>query len=78
MICNHFCNAPLRCRTCIARFWKWAQNHTRGRAPKVGQRDEGASAHTRPSFYEAAAKWSDVDARSIPRNHAPPVPMKGA
>ena len=53
----HYCNEPLRCPHCITRFWKWAQSHTMGRPPKVG---------ASPNFYEAAAKFIDVDRRSMP------------
>lgn len=49
MMCHHYCNCELRCPECIRRFWKRAENHTRGRVPK------GGSASV--SFYEAASKW---------------------
>jgi hypothetical protein len=52
----HACNNPLTCPECIRRFWLWAQSHTRGRVPK--------SSVSAPNFYEAAAKFADVDARS--------------
>ena len=51
----HACNNPLTCPECIRRFWKWAQSHTRG-SPKTVK--------GRLSFYEAAAKFQDVDARA--------------
>lgn len=51
---GHFCNT-LACPVCVRAFWKWAENHTRGRTP----RQAGG-----PSFYEAAAKFWDKDARS--------------
>lgn len=52
----HYCNEPLRCPHCIRRFWAWAQGWTRGRPPKAGE--------AAPNFYEAAAKFQDVDHRS--------------
>lgn len=58
MICDHYCNAPLRCPTCIRRFWQWAQSHTRGRAPRSDARV--------PPFYEAAAKFRGTDHRIAP------------
>jgi hypothetical protein len=61
MLCHHYCNEPLRCPECIRRFWKWAENHTRGRRQSV-HAVFSAPAHT--SFYEAAAKFADVDARA--------------
>jgi hypothetical protein len=51
MICDHYCNNPIACPTCTRRFWKWAENHTRGRG-------EG------PSFYDCAARFVEVDNRS--------------
>jgi len=47
---DHYCNEPLRCPTCNARFWRWAERHTgaygvRANRPPVTSR----------SFYEAAA-----------------------
>jgi hypothetical protein len=45
---HHYCNCELRCPECIRRFWKWAENHTRARAPKTGVAG--------PSFYEAATR----------------------
>ncbi len=53
MICHHYCNCELTCPECIRRFWKWAENHTRGRKPK-GSETRG------PSFYEAAAQWGQT------------------
>jgi hypothetical protein len=50
MFCHHYCNCPLRCPECVSRFWKWAENHTRG-SPKT--RSKG------PIFYEAAGKSYD-------------------
>ena len=32
---HHYCNKPMRCPSCIRRFWTWAQSHTRGRVPKA-------------------------------------------
>ena len=52
--CHHFCNEPLRCPSCIRRFWKWAENHTRGKAKR--KRHEGVPT-TALSFYEAAVLW---------------------
>lgn len=49
MRCHHYCNEPLRCPECVKRFWKWAEQHTRGRPP--GAEDPAVS------FYEAAVKW---------------------
>ena len=64
---SHYCNAPLRCPTCIRRFWAWAQQHTRGRVPK-GEDGKRATRpidpDTTPSFYEAAGKFADVDHRA--------------
>lgn len=42
-------DCSLRCPVCQRRFWKWAENHTRARAPKTGVKG--------PSFYEAAVKF---------------------
>lgn len=53
----HGCNNELACPECVRDFWKWAERHTRGRAPK--------SSATAPSFYEAAAKFIDVDHRAV-------------
>jgi hypothetical protein len=52
MTCDHFHTDPLRCWTCARRFWKWAENHTRGRGSR-GKKltPDGAS------FYECAAKF---------------------
>lgn len=49
MRCHHYCNNPLACPECVRRFWKWAEQHTRGRAPKGGA--------SSTSFYEAASKF---------------------
>jgi hypothetical protein len=49
MNCHHYCNEPLRCPECIRRFWKWAENHTRGRSPK-------AKIVSGVTFYEVAGK----------------------
>ena len=53
----HACNNPMACPECCKHFWKWAESWTRGRPPKVGD--------TAPSFYEAAAKFIECDARSV-------------
>lgn len=50
--CHHYCNNPLRCPECVRRFWKWAENHTRGRKKRV--RFAGGASPVL-SFYEAAA-----------------------
>jgi hypothetical protein len=42
-------DCSLACPVCARRFWKWAENHTRGRVPKANPKG--------PSFYEAAAKY---------------------
>jgi hypothetical protein len=42
MRCHHYCNT-IHCWTCILRFYRWAQSHTRGRGES-------------PSFYEIAAR----------------------
>jgi hypothetical protein len=68
MTCDHYCNESLRCPSCIRRFWVWAQNHTRGRVPK--------GKPTASSFYEAAALWIDVDARST--RAQPPTSYRGS
>jgi hypothetical protein len=47
----------MRCPVCARRFWKWAENHTRARAPKTGVKG--------PSFYEAAAKWRTDEASFV-------------
>lgn len=54
MVCDHFHNEPIRCPTCIRRFWKWAQMHTRGRqhGKCVGDPEGGQSI----SFYVCAAR----------------------
>lgn len=49
--CHHFCNEPLRCPTCVRRFWKWAEARTNsqpGRRVRNGvrTRPEGG-----PNFY---------------------------
>jgi hypothetical protein len=58
MVCDHYCNEPLRCPTCIRRFWRWAKAHTLGR-PR-----QKRGPQTALSFYEAAALFIDVDVRS--------------
>jgi hypothetical protein len=67
----HGCNNPLACPECIRRFWKWAENHTRGRSTPYSRQARVDAGHHpghaneySPSFYEAAAKWIDVDARA--------------
>jgi hypothetical protein len=58
MVCDHYCNEPLRCPVCIRRFWLWVQQHTRGRPrQRKGPQPER-------SFYEAAALFRDVDCRA--------------
>lgn len=54
VVCDHYCNEPMRCPTCNRRFYAWAQSHTRGRAPNRAE-----------SFYEAAAKFREIDHRSL-------------
>lgn len=41
MTCHHYCNAPLRCPTCVRRFWRWLEKRTNS-MPKPG----------RANFYE--------------------------
>lgn len=53
----HACNEPMRCPECIRRFYQWAQSHTYGRRARTAPPGE-------PNFYEAAAKFRDVDNRS--------------
>lgn len=59
MRCDHFCNT-LNCATCIRRFWKWAENHTRGMGPRArrGASEGAAGMPYAMSFYEAAATSS--------------------
>jgi hypothetical protein len=45
MTCHHYCNEPLRCPTCIRRFWAWASARTNSPPPR---RYAGG-----PSFYAA-------------------------
>lgn len=60
MRCHHYCNEPLRCPECVKRFWKWAENHTRGRVPKDIIVDAPSGDAPRgSSFYEAATRWND-------------------
>jgi hypothetical protein len=54
MVCHHYCNEPLRCPECVRRFWKWAENHTRGRKQSA---HTVFSAPAPVTFYEAAARW---------------------
>lgn len=53
---EHFCDS-VRCPFCIGRFYIWAETHSNGKPPKTS--DENI-----PSFYECAAKFIDIDARS--------------
>jgi len=36
MECHHYCNEPLRCWSCIRRFWAWAEARTNSK-PRRGQ-----------------------------------------
>ena len=49
---HHYCNT-IACPECVKRFYKWAENHTRGKPKGSG-----------PAFYEAAAKFRDIDNRA--------------
>lgn len=53
MTCHHYCTDPMVCIECIRRFWKWAENHTRGRRNKLWN---GLS------FYECASKHKKQNA----------------
>jgi hypothetical protein len=41
MRCHHYCNNPMTCAECIRRFYRWAENWTRGRKDATG-----------PQFYD--------------------------
>lgn len=67
MVCDHYCNEPLRCPSCIRRFWAWLEQWSRGRVPGRNQRQPTIVQRQPPrvTFYEAAAHNAGHDNRRI-------------
>lgn len=62
MVCNHYCNEPMRCPECAKRFWAWAEHFTASRGKKAASR-RGRGCDV--PFYEAAAKFIGRDNRRV-------------
>ena len=61
MICDHYHTDPIRCWTCIARFFRWASAHSNSKGGRRKRKDGTEKVVTALSFYEAAAKsYSEI------------------
>ena len=69
----HVCNNSLAWLHCVRRFWKWAENYTRGRRHFPGPKTDPERFGTPLDFYTAAGKFIDVDARSMNKRTGRPV-----
>jgi hypothetical protein len=39
---NHYCNNPLRCISCVRRFWLWAENYSHRFERPLGKKKQAA------------------------------------